>query len=189
MARKLVIGSILGGATLFAWGAVSWLVLPWHLMAVERFTDEALVADVIRANAPTRGTYLLPHPHAVRAEGEAATLEEGAYQERMRQGPVLFGAVQPRGARPDDPTLFLASFATQLVVALLLTWVFLQLGRPTLSNKLAVAAGLGLLAGFSCHVPNWNWWAFGSLFTTIAVLDLVIGLCLATLVIDRTTRR
>ncbi len=31
MVKSLMLGGILGGAVLFAWGAISWMVLPWPL--------------------------------------------------------------------------------------------------------------------------------------------------------------
>ena len=34
MAKSLLLGALLGGLTLFAWGAFSYMILPWHNMTL-----------------------------------------------------------------------------------------------------------------------------------------------------------
>jgi len=63
MVKKLLLGTVLGGLIVFAWGAISWMVLPWHAATLQAFTNEAAVSKVIQANAPQPGVYFLPNPH------------------------------------------------------------------------------------------------------------------------------
>ena len=60
MSRSFLMGGFVGGVVLFVWGAVSWMVLPWHNMTLNTFTDEDKVANVLIANAPVRGIYVYP---------------------------------------------------------------------------------------------------------------------------------
>ena len=41
MFKSLFLGAALGGITLFLWGAVSWIMMPWHMHAMHEFEDEA----------------------------------------------------------------------------------------------------------------------------------------------------
>src|SRR2546428_13605020 len=63
MLKSLLLGGILGGLLLFAWGVVPWMLLPWHLATLEKFKDEAKVAQALTANATKSGVYLLPNVH------------------------------------------------------------------------------------------------------------------------------
>ncbi len=37
---KVILGGIIGAAIAFAWSFVSWAVLPWHDMAMNKFTNQ-----------------------------------------------------------------------------------------------------------------------------------------------------
>src|SRR5437867_7468408 len=63
MLKSLSLGGLIGGMVLFAWGVVSWMLLPWHLATLEKFKDEAKVAQALTANATKSGVYLLPNVH------------------------------------------------------------------------------------------------------------------------------
>lgn len=57
---KNALAVFLCGIVMFVWGIASWMVLPWHENAANRFADESEVAEVIRKNAPEAGIYWLP---------------------------------------------------------------------------------------------------------------------------------
>src|SRR2546427_1340435 len=63
MLKSISLGGLIGGLVLFAWGVVSWMLLPWHLATLEKFKDEAKVAQALTANATKSGVYLLPNVH------------------------------------------------------------------------------------------------------------------------------
>ena len=42
MTTTLVKGTVLGGLALFLWGAVSWMVLPWHQATLLPFANTML---------------------------------------------------------------------------------------------------------------------------------------------------
>lgn len=69
MIKKLVLGAVVGGIIVFAWGAVSWMALPWHEATLQRFSNEAQIAVAVRSGAHRDGVYFLPNAH----HGEAPT--------------------------------------------------------------------------------------------------------------------
>ena len=91
MAKSLLLGGLLGGLTLFAWGAFSYMALPWHDMTLEKFADETALAQALVSNAGGSGMYLLPNPYKSSPDRTAAQQEadEAAGMIRMMQGPFM----------------------------------------------------------------------------------------------------
>ena len=57
---KTLLAGVLGGMLVFAWGAVSWMVLPWHAQTLHPFQLEGAVQQSFDAHAPASGISLLP---------------------------------------------------------------------------------------------------------------------------------
>lgn len=190
MARQLLLGSMLGGLVLFAWGAISWMVLPWHEQTLEAFSDEPAVAAAISAHALRDGIYILPNPHRHpdnTGEKQKQAREKDALQ-RMKQGPFVFLAVTRAGSDPDNPAPFLRSILVQIVIAGLVTGLVIISHIGSFSLKVIFISALGLLGGLMVYVPLWNWWTFSSSFTLTGMADLVISFFFAGLVIATITR-
>ena len=186
MMKSLALGGLLGGLVLFAWGMISWMVLPWHMMTLEKFTNEAAVAEVLTANATGAGVYLLPNPHK-HAPGLTDEQKKAAEQDghrRMMQGPFMFAAVSPEGGRPMGQAL-LTELCTQIVGAILATWLLLQAGGFSYMRKVGFIMTLALLAGVLMLIPVWNWWRFSPGYMAVGFGDLLIGWFLAGLVIAK----
>src|SRR3989442_1654297 len=138
MLKSLLLGGILGGLVLFAWGVVSWMLLPWHLATLEKFKDEAKVAQALTANATKSGVYLLPNVHkhepglpaakAKRAEAKGKKAEakakkaeakrkkaEAEGMKRMIQGPFMFAAVSLQGRSGSGAALPLQVGTTNVI--------------------------------------------------------------------------
>ena len=117
--KKLLAGTVLGGLTVFVWGTISWMALPWHHHTLKTFTNEAAVAQVVSQNAPSSGTYLL----LPGTRGPAGGL-------------TLFGAV--RRESPNMAFYYLRGLAVEMLGALLVTWLLLTLPvlLPTSTPKL-----------------------------------------------------
>src|SRR5712692_3296990 len=115
-------GTVLGGIILFAWGAVSWMALPWREGTILPFTNEAALTQAIAANAPRSGIYLLPSPHPQDKAADAAA------KEQMMKGPMVFASVRlgPMGSMAGFMAI---QFAIQLASALLATVLLLH-ARP-----------------------------------------------------------
>lgn len=184
--KKLILGGVLGGAVVFAWGMVSWMVLPWHQWTFENFQNEALVQEALMASVSKAGIYLLPGcplkgKNLPREEAKALTKEVHA---KMETGPVAFVAIQPKGTGPMS-ILMVKGFVIQAVGAFLLAWLLSVAKLKGYKEKVVFSAVIALAAGVITLLPQWNWWGFSPLYTLVGIADLVIGWVLAALVIAK----
>jgi hypothetical protein len=209
MLKALSLGGLIGGLVLFAWGVVSWMLLPWHLATLEKFKDEAKVAQALTANATTSGVYLLPNVHKhepglTEAKGKKAEMKgkkaeakgkkaeakrkkaEAEGMKRMIQGLFMFAAVNLQGTSGSGAALPV-QLVTSIVSAILATWLLMNTTLPSYWQRVGFLVILALTAGVICHVPNWNWWGFSASYTAVAFADLLIGWALAGLVIAKVT--
>ena len=58
--KNCVLAVVLSAVVLFAWGFLSWTILPWHNAVANKFADESAVSSVLKENAPAAGMYYLP---------------------------------------------------------------------------------------------------------------------------------
>ncbi|TAJ08416.1 MAG: hypothetical protein EPO61_09960 [Nitrospirae bacterium] len=186
MRKPLILGGLFGGLALFVWGAISYMALPWHGMMLEKFTDEAVVAQALTANASRSGMYILPNPHKhepgmTAAQQQAA--EEGA-KARMMSGPFLFASVSLGGTRDMGQALLL-NVLSDILAAALATWLLLQTAHVSYWRRVGFVVVMALTAGVVAHVPSWIWWTFSTSFTLVEFADLLIGWGLAGLVIAK----
>lgn len=188
MQKSLVLGGLLGGLVLFVWGAISWMVLPWHTMTLEKFTDEIAVAQVLTANVHQPGVYILPNAHKqdpTLPEPVRKAAEEDAMN-RARLGPFMFASIAPRGWGSMGTAMFIG-LCTQIVAAFLATWLLLNTRGLDYFARVRFLVMLALAVAVIAHVPYWNWWHFSTSYTLVAFADLLIGWFLAGLVIAKFT--
>ncbi len=180
--KKLVLATILGGLVAFLWGAISWMVLPWHHKILQTFTNEDAVVAAIRSNAPQPGVYLLPNaPHG---QGDQPGSEKAA-MDRMRHGPVIFAAIQLGGRDPSSPTLYLGGLLIDLLGAFFASWLVLSLPGSNYGARVKTVMLAALFAGVLGYLPNWHWWGFSTGYTLLTIVDLFIAWLLAGFVIAR----
>jgi hypothetical protein len=188
MVKALIKGGVLGGLVVFIWGAISWMVLPWHLATLYKFKDEQAVTEILTANAPASGVFVLPNAHRHEpgmSEEEMAAAEEAGL-ERMMKGPFVFASVR-LGSGQSMGTLMLNSLLIQILGALLVTWLVMKTGSLGYVSRVIFVTVFAVAAGVITHLPYWNWWDFSTGFTVVALADLVIGWFLAGLVIAKVT--
>lgn len=186
MLKPLVLGGLLGGLVLFVWGMISWMALPWHLMTLEKFKDEVAVAQTLSANVSGSGVYILPNPHRQDpslTEAQRKAAEEDSMK-RMMEGPFMFASVNPRGGGSMG-TMMGIGLATQILAALMATWLLMQTTGLTFWRRVGFLVTLGLLAGVIVELSHWNWWDFSTAYTAVGLGDLLIGWFLAGLVIAK----
>ena len=189
MVQNLIVGAIVGGIVAFTWGAISWMVLPWHHTTFLRFRDEDAVARAIAENAPRSGVYGFPGTPDIRSgmSAEERKAAETAAWEKMKAGPILFAVVQREGFGSLTFKM-LSGFAIGVVASLILTWLLLNttglsyLGRATF---VALAAFGGAVL---CRLPDWNWHGFSTPYTAVLLADAAIGWFLTGLAIAAVVR-
>jgi len=58
--KKIIIASIVGSIILFAWNAVSWMVMPTHLHTFHYTPAQDSILNVLKNSGLTTGAYMLP---------------------------------------------------------------------------------------------------------------------------------
>jgi hypothetical protein len=184
MAKRLALGSLLGGIVLFVWSAIAWIVIPWPGEPLRAFTSEDAVIQAVKANAPRSGNYLLPiepkrtpgmTDEQYKAAGQAA-------MDRMTRGPMIFSVVrlEPMGSTTRPLVI---QFLTQLVLALMASFLLLQTGRLSYKGRVVFLTVLGVIIFVGGHVDEWNWWSFSNAYMLMQFGAIVIGWLLASFVI------
>jgi hypothetical protein len=172
MAKKLVLGGVLGGVVLFVWSAISWMVLPWHNATIHQFANGDAVAQSVAANAPASGVYGYPNQNDTDAEA------------KMVSGPFLFVAYKTGGMK-SMATPLIEHFLTLLVVALLATWLVGKTAGLSYWGRVIFITVMGFTAAVFCIFPNWTWLSFDSGFVMAEMADTTIGAFLSALVIAK----
>jgi hypothetical protein len=168
MIKKLLLGAVIGGIVAFGWGALSWMVLPWHMSTMKSFESEQVVGRMLQMNVGEAGVYVMPFDH-----------------QSTVKGPFVFAAIQPTGMDNADPMLYVRGLLMQIAGAFLLTWLLLQLGDIGYMKRVIFITLVACIAGVLGVLPNWNWWGFSLPFTLLNMADLVISWFLAGLVIAK----
>ena len=160
-AKFLILGTLAAGLTIFAWGAFSHEVLPWHNASVTQFTYDQEELEGLRARFPENGMY-------------AST-----------QGVLAAVALKPDLSDPGDAmgTNLVIELVTSLLVAFLLAMILLSTRSPSVLHRAALTGMMGAAAALAVYLPHWNWWGFSMYYTGVNILDTIIAWFLAGLVL------
>ncbi len=164
---------IFAAIILLAWGAVSWMVLPWHQMVANQFINESEVAETIAANAPKPGIYYLPFSHQDHKAGETAA----------------FVNALPQGYAPVMTKQLLIQFAGDLVSVLIVIYLLSLTAGLSYWGRVGFVALVGMAIGFISHFPYWNWFGFPTPYVAVIIIDSLIAWFLAGLIIARLVAR
>jgi hypothetical protein len=185
MTKRMLVAGLAGGAVLFIWGALAWMVLPLHNRLVHPLPQEETLLPALRDRVTEPGLYHYP---ALRIEpGMDADQRLAARQNWQRNraaGPTGILAHRP-GPPPAMWQLALQGLLIQIAVALLaglLLWRALP-GADSYGARVQFVTWTGALAAVAAGLPMWNWWGFPAEFIVAMIAERVIGFFLAGLVI------
>ena len=167
--KKNLLLSVAAGVVLFVWGFISWVALPWHIMVANKFTDEAAVSQVLKANSPRQGVYYLPF-----SEKDHGPDKVGA-----------FANVLPQGTDMNMGKQMATGLVTQIIGAFLVLMLLSQTAGLNYWGKVGFIALAGLTIGFVSHAPYWNWFGFPAPYVGVTILDMTIGWILAGLAVAK----
>jgi len=154
---------------LFAWGFLSWAVLPWHNAVANQFADESAVSEVLKENAPAAGMYYLPFA-----------------QEDPKPGAVFAMAnVLPDGFDTGMGGMMGLGLLGQAVSAMLVLLLLCKASNLDYWGRVCYVALAGLTIGFVSHFPYWNWFGFSTAYTLVIIVDSLIAWFLAGLVLAK----
>lgn len=178
MTKNLIKGALIGGLVAFAWGMISWMLLPWHMSTMNKFNNESMVGTMVKMNAPEPGIYVLPYPESFDKEAKIDT-----------NMPFAFMSVVPQGVdcHKEMPQKMLISLLTQIITALLITLLLTRTSGLGYWCQTRFVALVGFTAGFATYIPDWNWWHFSTEYVVIGILDLLIAWFFAGMAIAKFT--
>lgn len=169
--KKNLLLSVLAGVVLFVCSFVSWVVLPWHNMVANKFTNEASVSQVLKENAPRAGVYYLPF-----SEQDHGPNQVGA-----------FANVLPQGTDMNMGKKMAVAVVGQIIGAFLVLTLLLQTHGLSYWRKVGFIALAGFSIGFVSHAPYWNWFEFSTPYVLVTIVDITVGWTLAGLAVARFT--
>ena len=159
--RLLVLGTLAGALTLFAWESVSNTAIPWHSATMRSFRDSSAVVQAIKTNISANGMY-------VDARGVVAAV---SLTPELKDKSGLLGLMLTR------------QFALDMVASFLVLLAMLRMPRATTSQYVIMTAALSLAVSASVLVSDWNWYGFGAAWTLVNTIDRTIGYVLMALVL------
>ena len=176
MLRK-VLASLFGGMVVFAWGTISWTILPWHLSSMGDLPDGGKTIATLSDIKATSGVYIYPPTPDT---GDENALKE--WQEKYAGGPYISMLVYHQGGYTESMAgLFLRGYALNVAGAGFIVFLFGLTGMQEKSyrRRVGFVALLGIFASVVGPLTEWNWWGFSASFSVPVVLDGIIAWSLA----------
>ena len=160
-AKFLITAALLGGLTMFFWGFVSHMLIPWWNVTMSEFSNDQAVIDAIKAGHADNGIYF------------------------SKQG--VFAAVrfQPgvSDSTADISGYMIREFVNNMLIALVTAYLLFMAKPATILRRGFYAAVIGFAGWTMSSVGLWNWYGFSSAYTIVDLCDGVIGMFLVGLVI------
>lgn len=166
--------AMLTGLAVFAWGMISWMLLPWHSMTVKSFKNEQAVQLSLLQNIDSKESAIYSLP-AMNSE-----------KNKEQTGPYAFIALNPMGLK-FSPMMMLKGFATEILIAFLITWLLMQTTGLSYWSKVKFVSLIGLATAIVAVVPNMNWWGFGLDYSLVMLVDQIVSWFIGGLVLAKLT--
>lgn len=169
--KKPVIGILIGSAVLFLWGAISWMVLPFHNQTIKKLPEEQLISDTLKTVVEEPGLYFFP------GHDNGNEVDRAAWAEKYKRGPVGVISFSPTGKTPMDAKNFIFEIVSDVVIAAI-GMLLLLLTRDRVKSlfpRALLVALLGVIAAISGHAMYWNWMHFPGGFIFVNAADTVFS--------------
>lgn len=180
--KRMSIGVLLGGVVFFAWGAISWMVLPFHNKTIKPLHEEQLITDTLKVVLKEPGFYSFPF-----CDPKANKEVKQATFEKVKAGPTGFLVFSPTGKNPMSPRYFVISFLIGLLVSIV-SMLILAFSRDRLQGlgaRVLVLATVGLMGWAASDLMYWNWFGFPCEFVLANLVDWIGGFALLGLVLHK----
>ena len=185
MAKRVVIGGILGGLTMFLWLFVAHDLLPLGELGVQEIANDGPVLTAMQSAIPQAGLYLFPGmglgPNPTMAQRNAAM---PTYMKKYEQSPHGILVYHPPSGAFNFGAALGREGAMNLLAAFLAAWL---LSLAAAGRAYSVRAGfvviLGVLAAITTNLEYWNWYDFPGNYVAGYMVTQIIGFTLVGLVV------
>ena len=185
MAKRVVIGGILGGLTMFVWLFVAHEFLTLGEMGVAEIPNEAPVLSAMQSSIPKAGLYLFPGMGL----GSNPTMQQRnaampAYMKKYEQTPHGILIYNPPSGPFDFGKLLGREFGLNVLEGLLAAWLlaYAAAGKGYVA-RVGFVILVGILAAVTTNVEYWNWYEFPSNYVAGYIATQIIGFALVGLVV------
>lgn len=182
MCKKVITATVLGGVSVFVWGMISWMLLPWHKTTFNEFKDESAVVQTISENVDKTGIYLRPYTNDFTGAAKAE------FDEKYKAGPRLFVIYTKEGGDPTMKPQMIMGFLTQLAAAFLISLLLWSASGLSYGGRVLFVTGAGLLTGILGYMPSYIWWNFPLDFVLVGIADQIIAWFIAGLLMAKIIR-
>ena len=166
--RYHAVGTIAVALLLFIWGFLVHSVLHHSLESITVLEEpgESKLVALIDEIAQTPGTYFSKYgiflSHDMTADPAGSTISNTS-------GKLDKSSEEAMGS------FLIRQLVIDLVIAAFLSCIVLKIKAPGTLRKACCLGFIGLTAGIAACVPQWSWFGFGGLLTSLSVLDLAGG--------------
>lgn len=168
MRKRILLGAVLGGITLFLWGFASHMLLGLGEVGVSFLPNEDGVLAAMRDAIREPGLYFFPGTESDHTGPHGVLVYHPHGEASIHWPKHLFLEILG-----DIGAALLAAFFLSKAVA----------GLAGFGARVQFVAFLGLFASVAVDVPYWNWYGFPTNYTVATMLDQVVGFFLAGLVL------
>jgi hypothetical protein len=179
---RLIIASIVAGIAMFAWGAVSHIVL--GIGEATPMPNEGPIMAAMKTGMPDAGLYFAPGMDMRQANDE----QKAAWAEKYKEGPTAMVIYHPTGEDPTSPKMFAVELGSDIAAALVVAMI-LSLAGAGFSRGVTISVLVGLAGWLSISVSYWDWYRFPTNFTTSELIDQIGGWLCAGFVLGFMSKR
>lgn len=183
--NRILIAGIVGGILVFAWGAVSHMVLHIGDQGLAHIPDEDDVISDLSDEIQEPGVYIFPGLDLAREHTEK---EMSDWEAKYTAGPNGFLVYHPQGETPMTARHFIVELIKDIVGALVAAFLISRCASGFFTRVFCVTL-LGFFAWLVINVSYWNWYRFPTDFTLAAGIDLVAGWFVAGVALAAIVRR
>ena len=175
---RVIIAAVVSALVMFAWGAFSWIVLPWHEATIQPLPDEGTTIATLSMQVPTTGVYYFP----IMPEDPDPDVMNRWFQ-RHEAGPVGLLIYHKNGFVPLSWGTILVGFGLDLIAGVLVAWLvwLARAAADTFWRRMGVAVLLGVFATIHADLLLWNWMSFPTAYSMVNAADHFIGVILMSL--------
>jgi hypothetical protein len=185
MAKRIVIGGILGGLVMFVWLFVAHDLLPLGETGIKEIPNEAAVLSAMQAATPQAGLYLFPGmglgPNPTMQQRKAAM---PAYMKKYEQSPRGLLVYHPPSGAFNFGGALAREGALNLLEGLLAAWLLSWAASgKAYSARAGFVVILGALVSVATNVEYWNWYQFPGDYIAGYIVTQIIGFTLIGLIV------
>jgi hypothetical protein len=178
--KKILIASLLGAITMFAWGAISWAVLPWHTSAIHTLSNEDAIVAAIKAGSNPTGVYVIP----------GFTLPKDVIIAKTEAGPKAYIFYHAEGMKAMDPMFFVKAIILDIIILIIAVSMLSKISWSLASygNRVRFMMMIGLIVAIGTRLGDVIYFSHTLEFSIPMALDEVISWTLAGLVVAKFTK-